>query len=268
MFLKLPTLKMDAATEGNTNGTGTPQTPPATPPQTPPAQAAGNTVDDYGYPIEAPAAKPEEKKEATPPAAKPEEKKADDVKVKIPGYDDAPPATPPATPPAAKPEEKKADDPPATDLGYKIEVADLHADEIKIVEDLAKTHKLTKEQAVAVAEMRKLDIQALTKIEADAIETKKTQVAKLRSDWKNELVNDKSFGGTNFDTSMQQAGTVLDKFFPETKKMLDERKGMLPPSTMRDLQALHKTLFATEALVEGDKVADKKSGNSWDDFYN
>lgn len=267
MLIRLPILKMKPEGEGNNNGGGNSQTVTTTSTQTPVSQTQGNdTLDEFGYPtVETPAvtttkAEPEVKHEPTTT----DDKKKVEPEVKVPGYDDEPDIKDEkkVDPPV---EEKKKDDVPALD--YKIEVADLHADEIKLVEELAKTHKLTKEQATAVAEMRKADISAMNSIESKRLADQKTQVANLRSGWKTELQNDKVFGGANFAHSMKQAGTVLEKFFPETKKMLDEKKGMLPPSTMRDLQGIHKVLFATEPLIEGDKSSNSNSKDPWDTFY-
>jgi len=42
---------------------------------------------------------------------------------------------------------------------------------------------------------------------------------------------------------------------------------MLPPSTMRDLANLHKVLFNSETLTEGEKGKETGSKNVWDDFY-
>ena len=265
MLLKLNRLKMDIATEGNTNGGSTTQSTPAAPPQTPPTQAAGSTAfDQYGYAVPAAASTPAAQPPQTPPAT--DDKNKNEPEVKVPGYDDVP-DKPVESAPAPTEEKKPAENTPPPELGYKIEVKDLHEDEIKLVEDLAKKHGFTKEQATAIAEMRKLDIDAMTKVESDKIAAQKAKTAELRSSWKNELQNDSQFGGANFMTSMKQAGTVLEKFFPNTKKMLDEKKGMLPPSTMKDLQALHKTLFSTEPLVEGDKVVDQTPKNPWDIMY-
>ena len=87
---------------------------------------------------------------------------------------------------------------------------------------------------------------------AQAEKNSQAQVLNTRKAWKDELMSDKEFGGENFDNNVHKVEQVINKFMPNTKKILTERGNMLPPSTMRDLLGIHKLLNPTDKLVTGE----------------
>lgn len=236
----------------------------------PTTQTTGKNTDAFGYAIP-PAAAPAAAAQA--PAVDPK------AETKIAGYETATPKKEdPAVPGYVDPKATPAVDPKATPavdpakpadpakLDYKIEVKDLAADEIKKIEDFALANKLPKEAATALAEQRKLDIAAFEDFKKTDLQTRVDAAAAQRSGWIDELKNDKEFGGEKYAYNLKKVGSVLEKFFPNTNKMLTEKGGMLPSSVIRDLHGLHKQLFGTDELVVGDSAGDTPKGNKpWND---
>lgn len=129
------------------------------------------------------------------------------------------------------------------------------------VTKFALDHKLTKEQLTAYSEMVKND----DKIKEDK---DKEFVATQRREWKNDLVNDKEFGGENFDKNVDRVEKVLQNYMSNTKKILTERGSMLPPYIMRDLLSISKVLNPTTTLVSGEPPkAAQDSNNYLEEMY-
>ena len=236
-------------------GYGEPTTTPAPAPTTPTEPA----VDDFGYEEPAaPAALPPLPAKPADPATPP---KDDEEKVVDPatGYGDVPPADDkpadePATPPADDAEKtKKEIAETLKDLGDGY-------DKDKITE-FALNNKLTKEQVEAYVK--------LTKEESAAFAQKQEEATKAqRASWVNELKTDPEFGGENFARSVDKVEKILAKYMPDTKKVLTERKGMLPPTLMRDLRRVYDALNPITNFVPGEAHEPKEEKHFLDDLYN
>ena len=222
-----------------------------------PAEDSNSGVDDFGYeevetkevpPPEPPKAdeEPKVEKAATGYGKESEE---DAEKNKIPK-----PAETEEAPPSTDEEKLKKE---LTDI-----VKDLpdSIDKDKVTK-FALDNKLTKEQLQAYTNLVKEDQVAIETSQKEAIKTQ-------RNDWKNELVKDPEFGGENFDKNVDRVEKVLEKYMPNTKKILTERGSMLPPYIMRDFLALSKVLNPTAPLVVGNPGStEDTSKNFLDDMY-
>lgn len=239
----MQTFIMKLAEAGDSEG-GASKTPPAVePPVVVPAQAAGDSTDDFGYPVPAKTdasaeAVAEPEKKVAPPAA-------EEITDPATGYGKEPPKAP-AAPPPPPPEE------PKVDLGYELEDKEMTPAELTKVKEFAKVNALTKEAAQAFLNLRKSEQLAAVKAKEDNKIAYENAVASTKSSWYNELKTHAEFGGEHFEKNIQTAEKVLKQFLPDTKKALTERGSMLPPYVMRDLAKLGERLFAPEKLVQGD----------------
>lgn len=228
--------------------------------QTPPTPPTEKEVDDFGYEIEKKAADP-----ATPPKKEDPATPPKDVDA-VTGYDKPPapeekvdpPATPPATP---DPKEK---DKGAEEFEVK-EPGDLLPVEVQELKDFVKKHKVSKEVAEALVESKKQEVKKLKELVNQRTDAAKKEIEKTRRDWHNELKNDPTFGGEKFAHNVKLADKVINEYMPNVKKMLTERKTMLPPYVMRDLVTLADHLYETEKLVHGDPIVNKPSDKEEDD---
>lgn len=228
-----------------------------------PETTTDDKVDDFGYetPEEKPAPKAEE------PAPKTEEKKAEEPEVKpVTGYEDnAEPAKE-----AKKEEPKKVEEPAAETEEGKLKVAITEA--VKALGDgynkegitkFALENKMTAEQVKAYVTFQAAEDQK-------ALEAHETRIKEQRKQWKEELKSDKDFvgeKGDQFDKSVLKVNQLLEKM-PNTKKMLTEKGGMLPPYLMKDFLALAKALNPTKKFEGGEPPApEEKTGNFLDDLY-
>ncbi len=240
-----PMLKLEQVKEGGAAG-GTPAKVEPNPPATPsPSDApkGQEDLDDLGYEKVAEVKTEVKAGEETPKA--PEVPKIDDKPIvpgtgygkEAPKVDDLPPVVEPT----------KAE-PDALDKALE----GIPKEEIGKIKDFATKNKITVEQAKAFAELRKTEIK-----EAVAFgekQKKDFENAKLRerAAWHKELKDDPTFGGEKFDKSLATVEKVMEEFLPQTKKMLTEGNGILPPYLMRDLSKLGEHLYATQKLVQGD----------------
>lgn len=255
----------DQASEAD--GGGAPkEVPPATPPASDPAvKAEGAVTDEFGY--EKAPAQDDPTKKADP---KVEEKKAgekiEEVKDPATGYGVKPPET--------KVEEKKVDPPPAKDLkeelGYELDLKDLEKAEADKLTEFVKTHKLSKEVAEAYVNNKKSEIAAFNQEVEDYRKNQEKVQNETRANWDKELREDKTFGGQNYERNIHRVEKLMAEFMPLTKKVLTERKGMLPPNVMRDLCKLADHLYNSDKIVQGDpKMPEKTQDKEMDplDFY-
>ena len=236
-------------TTNNTTGYVDPQAKVESPEDNKPAEPV---LDENGYEI---TPKPTEE----PPK---EEPPKEDPKVETPatGYGDEPPKEEPPK------EDPKVEDENATDeekLKADINEAlgDLPERARDNISKFTLDNKMTKEQVENYVALVKSE-------DALAVKENASQVAKQRSDWHSELKTDPEFGGENFDKNVDRVEKVLEKFMPNTKKVLTERGTMLPPYIMRDFLTLHKTLNPTTKLVNGEaSVVKKEEGNFLETMY-
>lgn len=229
------------------------------------------TTDEFGYSVETDT---EEKPNDTPKSEEgesTEEKPSDDVEVekKATGYGETEDSEDDS-------EVDKKDDAPEEEKKEGEEV-----DEEKLKKELTETIKnlpegysqekvldfalkngLNNDQVKAYVDM---ELEAQKQIKQLREQNQKAQ----RKAWVDELKNDSEFGGENFDSSVNKAEKILEKHFPNVKKTLTERGGMLPPYIMKDFLKLYKTLNPTAPLVSGEPIPTKPKddGNFLDDLY-
>lgn len=271
MFPKKSSILFNQVNPGDTGGGGsnaqaTPPVPPPAP-STPTPQAKGAVeYDELGYakvPAEQPPAPNQTPKTPEPPAATPPA--PGEVNS---GYNQPPPppnaagyVDPNAVPPPAAP----ATPPAPGEFKIEVDLKDFTDVDKKVFSEQFEKYKLPKEAQQALVDIRKtyLDQQALE--QSNHQKQVEAQVTKLKSDWFNELKNDKDFGGSNFDANTKMVNKFINDFMPNTKKMLTEKGGMLPPNTMRDFHAVAKKLYETEGFVQGDGSAasETKPTDQW-----
>lgn len=213
-------------------------------------------TDDYGYSTEGDK-KPEEETKA-PVETKAEEK--EEVIKPATGYKEE----------EVKPEEeKKSEEKEATPDEEKIKLELTNTvkelpegyDQDKIV-DFALKNKLTNDQVKAYVEMEKVSREAFL---ADQEKAKAEQT----KNFIHELKSDVTFGGENFDRNIMKVEKIIEKHFPNMKKVLTDRGGIVPPYIMKDFLSLDKILNPTASLVAGEAIpsAPKETSNFLDDMY-
>lgn len=149
---------------------------------------------------------------------------------------------------------------------FKKEIAEVFKDlsdgyDKEKITKFALENKLNKAQVEAYVKLTKEEDAAL-------VEKQKQLVKEQRSKWHNELRNDPEFGGENFEKNVDRVEKVLQKFLPDTKKVLTERGSMLPPYIMRDFLRLSKVLNPTTKLVSGEaKELKEEKSNFLDEMY-
>lgn len=238
------------ATESS--GTGANSQPPP-PPSAPPAKASVE-YDELGYakpPVEA---APVQANTPPPPAAPNADVSS--------GYDAAPP--PPDTAGYVEPTPPPAT-PPANQFKVEVDLKEFNEVDKKLFTESFEKYKLPKEAQQALVDIRKTYLAQQAAEQSNQQKQVEAQVSKLKSDWFNELKNDKDFGGTNFDVNVKMVNKFIQDFLPNTKKMLTEKGGMLPPNTMRDFHSVAKKLYETEGFVQGDgsSASEAKPNDHW-----
>lgn len=247
------------STSTDSNTTSSTPTPPTTSntgyTTTPPAETPKETVDDFGYEVP-PTDTPAPTETVTPPAPT-ETPKEDDKPVDEPatGYGDK---TPPAEAPKDEPKDEPADDPTKVIAETLKELGDGY-DKEKIIK-FAVENKLTKEQVEAYVKLTKEETASFNQKQAEALKVQ-------RESWVNELKTDTTFGGEHFDKNVDKVEKLLAKYMPETKKVLTERKGMLPPSLMKDLLKIANALNPVTTFVQGDANEPQEEKHFLDDLY-
>lgn len=258
-MIKFNTIKRDQIKEGSEGAA-----PPTESKNTPATEAKGDNLDEFGY-EKAPAVNDSGKEDKEPPKDGAKETKKESEKIEDPstGYGVKPPKVDEETPPPK--EEKKIE------LGYELEVKDIPAEEVIKLKEFAKNNALTKEAAQALVNLRKSEIDEANKADEQYVKDQAKAVTELKASWDKELRTDPVFGGDKFDRNLMRVEKVLKEYLGETKKVLTERKSMLPPYVMRDLAKLADHLYSTEKFVQGDasKADDKAEEKEVDhlDFY-
>ena len=234
----------------------TPAPTEVTPPVATPVE---DNIDDLGYTT--PEAKPSTEvipsEEPKPAEELPAEKDSTgyDKDEDSTGYDKD------ETPEDKKPVEKDKDDKDKTD--EEKAAIEVEANIKKHIESLPEG--FDKESVSAFAKengMTEKQVEAYVKLENEKQTTLVNERAEAIKDqrkaWKGELQADPEFGGENFDKNVDRVNKVLDKYMPDTKKILTERGTMLPPYIMRDFLKLDKVLNPTSKLPTGEPPAVKK----------
>lgn len=256
-------------TESNTDS----QIPANMPKPTPTAEPTGNT-DEFGYDNPTPPVKADEPPVVKDEPPKDEPAKGDEppkkVEKTVTGYDDEDedePAKKDETPP--KKEDKKDEPGDQTDE-EKIKAS--IAEAVKSLGDgynkeaivkLALENKMTKDQVEAYVKFQAAE-------DEKALKAHEQRVKEQRKQWKEELKTDKEFAGEKgdqFDKSVLKVNQLLEKM-PNTKKVLTDKGGMLPPYLMKDFLALAKALNPTQKFEGGEPPAPAEEPKNWmDEFY-
>jgi hypothetical protein len=219
----------------------------------------GAEFDEFGYEKTPDAAG----KKADEPAEKKDEK-PEEIKDPATGYGTEAPKEEPV-------EEKPVEKPAAEEikLEFELDVKDLDEKEALKLKEFAKSHKLSKEVTQALADDKKAEAKAISEMQAERVKAEAKAVADLKTKWDRELRSDPKFGGENFAKNIHKVEKLMSEFMSDTKKVLTERKSMLPPYVMRDLSKLADLVYSTEKLVQGDpnKVEPEKKETDPLDFY-
>lgn len=246
--------------------TPTPTPTEVTPPVPAPVEEPkAGEVDDLGYTIPAAPESTEVTPSEEPKTPTPDEKTKDDKT----GYDKDEDSTgygkedetKEPKPEDKKPNEEDKGEEDKTDEEKAAEEVEAnikkHLEELpenfdrERVAAFAKENGMTDKQVEAYVKLEKENHASLVTERAEAIKEQ-------RKAWKGELQGDPEFGGENFDKNVDRVNKVLDKYMPDTKKVLTERGTMLPPYIMRDFLKLDKILNPTSKLPTGEPPAVKK----------
>ena len=257
-------------------------TPPEANPETP--QESGDS-DDYGYdevPAEEgkqdPNAKVDDKSKQTP-AAKPDDKKpVDDKKPADPGtgyLDDKGEVKNDEKPVEEKPagdkkpaEETKPEE--GEEFLKEVKFDEVRDEDKKTLSEYIKKHKIPKEAAQALVDIRKEEVAKIKQMVADNDARLKQLEEETKRGWIKELKEDPEFGGENFAHSIKQAEKAYGQFFKNTKNKLTAGGKMVPPYLMKDLLALSKQLYSKEKFdPKGSPIPDSNDNNPDEhlDFY-
>lgn len=265
MLLKKSSIVYEEVKTGDTGGGGSngqvPSQSTTVTPDPTTTQTQGDTYDAYGYKIE-PAKTPETKPNEVPGEGEPVtaevQKQESDVKT---GYE-APIEVPKEEPVEPVKEAPVVDDKNKiiTDFGTLSE-----ADKKSFTEYFEK-HNLPKEARDNLVEIRKNELSAQQQAKAEYDKQVQLETAKLKSNWYNELKNDKDYGGAKFDANNKMVSKFVSDFLPSLKNLLTEKDGMMPPSVMKDYLSLAKKFNETEKLVQGDPGASETKSTGKYDF--
>lgn len=254
-WLKNTVFKMES-TDGNDTGANGEANTGYSEPKTTTTELPLPEVDDYGYtksqegdetvpPVKDEEVKPDEEET---PSEKPSEEPSEEDK-KLTGYTEEEESEEPA-----KEEESEEEVVDFTDSLKELP----EGYDAKEIEQFAKDNKMSKEQVEAYVKLTQGKEKAFA-------EAREAQIKETRAGWMKELKEDASFGGENFDKNVHRATQVLN-LMPNTKKVLTERGGMLPPSTMRDLVELYHLINPSNSFEQGGPTNEQKEFGV-NDFY-
>lgn len=236
---------------GDAGGSGQTKGDQGTPPNTPTPQAQGDDrYDQYGY--EKTPAEPEVKQQATPDAnaAKKSSDETDSkepLKEAILGYDDKEPEPVKEEIPPPAPEEPLK-------FAVEVDTKGLKNADLTDLKGLIESHNLSKEQAQALIDLRAKEVQDYNQYVDQRKKDYDKAVTKERQEWTKELKEDKELGGEHYVRTLRRVDKVLNDYFPGVKKLLTERKMVLPPTVMRDLAKFYEHQNSTPKLVPGEPI--------------
>lgn len=253
-------LKREEKKDGNEGGGGSGYESETGDNKKPPENSTGSegkgsddNLDEFGYAKE-PEKSGDEKKAGEGNKESKQDPPANEKKIEPgTGYDaDKEPEAPVA-------EEKKEDPKPPEgekkEGELELDVKDVPEADVKMIRDLAKAQKFTKEQAQALLEIRKGQLAQAAENEKKALKAIEAERQETRRKWHQELKSDPAFGGEKgekFASSIKNAEKVWDELFPNSKKELTKRGSVLPPYLMRDLAKAHDLLYSNSKLELGD----------------
>lgn len=149
------------------------------------------------------------------------------------------------------------------DKPFELEnVEGLAEEKVKEIQEFAKAHKLSKEQAQGLVQKYKADEEARAK----RIEDYKVEEAKVFKKWETELKEDPEFGGQNFNDSVHGVNRLIREELPGLKNLLTTSGKRLPPSLMKDLNKVARKFYGETEFNQGDRSSESKSWHPTD-FY-
>lgn len=148
------------------------------------------------------------------------------------------------------------------DKPLELDLKGLAEDSVKDIQEFAKTHGLTKEQAQGLVDKRKADEDA----KVSNKEAYKAEEVKVFQKWETELKDDPDFGGQNFAQSVHNVNKLIREELPGIKNLLTSSGKRLPPSVMKDLNNVARKLYGETELVQGSNSG-TKDGWKPTDFY-
>jgi len=216
-------------------------------------------TDDLGYDKEEP--KVEESKEEP----KKESKEEPEELETLPGYDKEEPKEEDPKEEELESEDKPEDKPEELEALKKEDIDKLLTElpegvNKERISALAENNKLSEEQISAFVEYSKQE-------ESDFNSERERLIKEQKSAWKNELETDSEFGGDNYDRNVHHAAQVLNNYMENTKKILTDKGGMLPPSIMKDLAKLYRVINPTTSFEAGDANEENNGVNEIDQMY-
>lgn len=155
----------------------------------------------------------------------------------------------------------------AKKLGYDLDLRDLDEPTVNIVTEFAAQHKLSKDAAQAMVQLRRDEAAAELQANKQAKEEFLAKRTETREGWFKQLKTDADFGGEAIWHNMKKVDSLLDNHLPSVKNMLTKNGGVLPPDIMFDLFKISKLLGANEKFVGGSGESGKKEGDL-KDWYN
>lgn len=175
-------------------------------------------------------------------------KSAENKEADITGYGDKPADE-------SKPLEgdKSADEAKPLELDLK----GLPEDFGKTIQDIAKNHSFTKEQAQAL-------IDAQVKRNSDQEAAFKTTQKEIYSKWEKELKEDPDFGGEKFAANVHSVNKLLSENFPSITKSLTGTGKRLSPTFMKELKSLADKFYGETQHTEGVRSQQQAAHNPWD----
>ena len=148
------------------------------------------------------------------------------------------------------------------DKPLELDVTGIPEADAKDLHEFAKSQKLTKDQAQALAEKLKVMEQSKTTSQ----QAYEAEIKKVHTKWEAELKSDPDFGGQKFDQNIFNVNKLIREELPGLKNLLTTSGKRLPPSVMKDLNAVARKLYGETELVNGDKVSTKDTWHPTD-FY-
>jgi hypothetical protein len=158
----------------------------------------------------------------------------------------------------AKPE-AKAEDKAPTEFALKLPEGSLLSKEhLSKVEAFAKEHKLSKDVAQSLVEMKNAAVAEATAAQAESL---KAQTETMKDVWYDETLADPEIGGDKARESVEFARRGLDAVAsPELKKLLVDTGMGNHKEVIRTFNNLYKKFLAEDKVVQGGaSVPSKKS---------
>lgn len=157
--------------------------------------------------------------------------------------------------------ESKTEEKPSEPVDYELEIKEgfeVSKEDIDEVKSLAVEAKLSKEQAQKFLDSKSKAVQSFK-------QKQEQEFSQLRSQWIEQVQNDKELGGTNFESTKLYAKRALDEIAsPELKKILDATGYGNHPELVRAFSRLGKKI-SNDKIVQAPKS--KASATSFEEMF-